>query len=681
MLGNKVGAYVRASIVQYNGDGTVAVNTDHTGANSQHYDRLMLPASYITPDGSFIGGCPDTENQKIPVFISQQQGEWVVNQYVKPDNTFNTNVFDELKPGRILIQTKKALNRILLDPNEGIKIGNATSSFIIDTNTFNKKSFTKNIISHNIEKELSFTLSSRKINGIIARDKKQNSGRDLYCSMLDDTNYEDYLSEVGFDPTRPISLSTSGLSIRNLPLVENREIVYEFANVKSLKYTTDQTEYNHYETKSTTPLDLWKGKVIKQDSRAYTLGLSLDYPNHLMEEVKGTIVDAFGNILDLNRNILPIGEDKASFTKNNNLKEAFKEIRDLHRRSIAYHFEINARKSDNKNSIYPGMNINKQSDYARERSRFFIDIDKEGQFKINIPASSETGNVPLLTRYENSSNIAFNENETNDPNLFILTEDNKDIYHDSFAAFSKIDILDSKKNSTAPIDRFTNTKIKLGTAYHDIMMAGYQFTTARITDDPGGVLIRYMPDLLLNDRQNSIQYPKIISDTIYNSGDKANAGGRSGNINLDGFISLNIGANTVDKQSLWLDTAGGVVSTIGRDLNGISYCASLDGDMLVQIGGTSPIKDSRFPTGPSNSIKDGVLDIRVLKEDGQITIVRIDEKGVTISTYGTCEIAAQQDLILRSNSNILMEAPNIIMYSDSPPGMARVIQRNGVQEI
>ena len=57
------------------------------------------------------------------------------------------------------------------------------------------------------------------------------------------------------------------------------------------------------------------------------------------------------------------------------------------------------------------------ADYGRQRSRFFIDIDKEGQFKLNVPASSEKGNVPILTRYENYSTInSFEEDAWNAAN-------------------------------------------------------------------------------------------------------------------------------------------------------------------------------------------------------------------------------------------------------------------------
>jgi hypothetical protein len=219
--------------------------------------------------------------------------------------------------------------------------------------------------------------------------------------------------------------------------------------------------------------------------------------------------------------------------------------------------------------------------------------------------------------------------------------------------------------------------MKLNTVYHNIVDAGYQFKKQRIEEDPVGDLIRYHPESSLNQRQDTIQFDKFVTDEINVAGPNANAGGRSGTINMDGFISASIGANTVDRQSMWLDTAGGIVSTLGRDRRGVSYLGQLDGDMLIQIGGlnmdTDPSKktDTRF-IKENDTAQSGALDIRVIKSDGQLTVVRIDEAGVSIATYGRFEVMCQQDMIFRSNSKILFEAPNIIHnYIGSPRTMAR----------
>src|SRR5690606_30734624 len=184
-------------------------------------------------------------------------------------------------------------------------------------------------------------------------------------------------------------------------LVENREVTYEFAN--SFNFTTDEIEAEQYDKKQTISLN---NIIERRKSRADTLSLSAVYPNHLIEIIKGTVVDIYGNILDINRAILPIGhrDDLTLRTTSDKKSEIFKNIRKQLRKSIAFHFEINTRKDIG----IPDVNKNKNDNdynFGRDRSKFSIDIDKEGQFKINVPASSEIGNIPLLTRYENYSTL------------------------------------------------------------------------------------------------------------------------------------------------------------------------------------------------------------------------------------------------------------------------------------
>src|SRR5690606_20039217 len=112
------------------------------------------------------------------------------------------------------------------------------------------------------------------------------------------------------------------------------------------------------------------------------------------------------------------------------------------------------------------------------KSNFFIDIDKEGQFKINIPASSEIGNVSLNTRYENYSSILSKTDPLVSPNQFVKNTENIDIYLTDFSGKPSIslnssgDILDGYQS---PIDYKTEEPIKYGTAFHDILNTCSEF--------------------------------------------------------------------------------------------------------------------------------------------------------------------------------------------------------------
>jgi len=691
----------RGRIIKYVGNGKAhVVLDDGTGPANQDNEYVVdLPLAFASPDGAVIAGYPE---ENTAVMVEQGQGSWFISGFLRPDDIFsNTNtsglsgVFGNLmadfKPNRILIQSKKAANRIYLeapndnDPNSSNEIvaGNSLSSLQLDIK--------RDIISHDFAKQYSFTSAHREIIGEIKRDINDNSFRNIEYSSLNDREYDDNLWTVGMEPTIQPSISTSLGLVRNLPLIENRKIIYEFGSSSNeVDFELDNIELlkldpNYKRTNQTI--------VQRQQMRSVSFGLNLYYPNHLFEEVLGTGVDTFGNILDINRSILQIGKGDLSFIDNADTSDAFIKIRNEHRKSIAYHFELNARKENGaaqklprgldglpepsitEGSIlgaYEPLDVSDVDNYARDRSRLFLDIDKEGQFKLNVPMSSEIGNIPLHTRYVNSSVLAFSEKDTPGPNDFVLEDEGRDIYIENYTNNSSGISLMGQEGQVGPIDRFTGDTTKLNLVYHDILSAGYQFTKKRITDDSGGKLIRYQLDSSINTRQNEIQYEKFITSEINIAGPNANAGGRSGTINLDGFISCSVGANTVDRQSMWLDTAGGMVSTIGRDRRGVSYLGQFDGHVLVQIGGlnidtqSDKKTDTRFEKEISLA-QSGVLDIRVLKSDGQLTVVRIDEKGTTVACPGRVEIMSEQDMVFNSHTNILFEAPNIGFYYKNCP--------------
>jgi hypothetical protein len=216
----------------------------------------------------------------------------------------------------------------------------------------------------------------------------------------------------------------------------------------------------------------------------------------------------------------------------------------------------------------------------------------------------------------------------------------------------------------APVDWLTDSEIKLGTAHHNILTVCNEFTT-----NADWLFTR---DTLVNDKihplnQTVTQFEKIVSDTITVAGKDANGGGRSGVFNFDGFVSMNFGANTIDRQSLWIDTAGGVVSRIGRDRQNISYASTLDGDVFIEVGGSGigNSQDGRFSTA-NDSFRAGTFDIRVRNDSGLSAIVRIDPTGIHLISPGRLTLWAEQDLILKSvRGDIKMEAENIITYSET----------------
>ena len=229
-----------------------------------------------------------------------------------------------------------------------------------------------------------------------------------------------------------------------------------------------------------------------------------------------------------------------------------------------------------------------------------------------------------------------------------------------------ITIMDGDAVAT-PEDRLTRKPIKHGTVYHDILNTCYSHSQVGFlqyqNDDVPVSTIDIAEITFLNNLESGPDLNHIVTNTIRATGGDANAGGRSGSINLDGSLEFNIGANTIDRQSLWLDTAGGIVANIGRDLKNKSLAMNLDGDVYVQVGGVGVSTDSRFigPNGPLNSFRGGIIDIRVLTDGFFATMIRIDKYGISILTPSQIKMHASQGVRISSDADISIEAENLML--------------------
>lgn len=629
----------------------------------------------IDSSGLFIGSLPA---KNTPVTVAQSLGGQYHFVNYEPENQ---NLIPDLEPGQLLIQSTNT-SKILMDLDSNIRIGSDINNIHIFASS--QRYPKSNLVTFNFENENHFTQAYREVGGLVKRDLRPNPQASSYSgsTKLEDDNYDPIFYIVGLDPTATANDIRTGPG-KNPPLVEHRQVIYEFQyqsnveddKIEANKYTTTAQATNFFTTPN------------RRSSRADTLSLSLVAPNFLIEEVKGTTVDIFGNILDINRLPLPVGLTADTTLRTNGTvattdsKKSFMAIKALERKSVAFHFELNARKDPQPTNQGKALTINDDNYNAKlQRSRFSFDVDKEGQFKLNVPASSETGNIPLLVRPENYS--TFGITDGGNPNQLWFTKSgqqvSQDIYVDSFAApmletsaadvgakpkfaHGSIQLIDGTNNNDAgPPDRisqFVDKKpynIRHGTAYHDILktctlhqdgrtIENYQLQTMEEPIDTS-----YIKDLT-----------DLVSTKIKVSGAEANAGGRSGSINLDGSLEMNIGANTVDRQSLWLDTAGGILANIGRDRNNRSAMVNFDGDVFIQIGGFGiAASDERFKN------KDGAwiatLDLRVFA-GGYAHMFRIDEFGVTVMTPQTLNLYAAQGINMKSDGPIYIDADKLYL--------------------
>lgn len=566
----------------------------------------------------------------------------------------------DLTKGSFIIKADKS--KIKLSPEEGVVVG-ALGSSSINADTI------KNVLSAESDSIYSFSNAGYSINGPILRDKVKYDK-----TTLDPRNnrlWYSNLSVVGLDPSVPTySDETKDKSIRNPKLIESRKVVFEFDDYFFVESDDiEKTKYNK------DPVDKSKEVSRKVNSRRVrkqdVLNLSQVYPNALIEKIEGTVVDSNGNILDLNRNVLPIG--KAYDNQIAPTEDSFKKIKELHRKGIAYHFELNAKKPDSNLLKGEGNNYadGYTSIYKKNRSRFFFDIDKEGQFKLNIPSSSEVGNIPVLARYENITTInpvKNTEDNTVSYDTLNKVKDSVDIVFDSFGGNGVVDILGDDK--LIPKDRMTNQPIKLGTMYHDISQ-----TCAKLNDTENRCSILKGPDLTCKDLNEVLRTvlkntnQKPVTDSVYIDGENANAGGRSGTAVFDGMLNLSIGANTVDRQSLWLDLQGGIVQRIGADKNGISSITQTDGDFYLQIGGetTAAYNEERFSGSEivvPNANKVHRLEIRVIQPNEHYSRIVIDEAGILLSSDKDIEIRSDSNVMLSAGADVLINGETVWFHKD-----------------
>ena len=342
-------------------------------------------------------------------------------------------------------------------------------------------------------------------------------------------------------------------------------------------------------------------------------------------------------------------------------------------------------------------------------------MDKEGLTKINIPASSETGNVPMLTRYETSSVLEIDEKgnfknkaRSGEDSAFLFrNEKNQDIFLDQFGP-GGIKVLGNttenrlKGKKTSWLDSSNTQKtfgknIESGTAFHDITStaaallkeninknASDIFTNPNVSNDPGAIA-----------KEIDARVPTSSSTAIRNlttglvTG-QPNAGGRSLHLNLDGSLESSIGANTVDRVSWILDTAGALVARLGRDRQGRSAIIQADGTIAIEVGGfdfvgenSTDEVDTRFVgrgqgrkstlPGDPNRFRSGKVVLRIRRSNAANTgpdtddnLVIIDETGVTVKTAGRLNLVSDMDMTLQSKSRLLLDAPKVQIYESNP---------------
>jgi hypothetical protein len=496
-----------------------------------------------------------------------------------------------------------------------------------------------------------FSEAGRKIEGVIKRDKStyEDPNDTATLNFLSSEAYDYNLVDIGRSAGDEVSLRSSQVSkltFRNPSLIEKRDITYEFADsfgVRDLISEATATNIINTNDVNSSSSNIVVTPSDRERRRTDTLDLNLRNFNHLIEHTEGTVVDIYGNVLDINRNKIDIPGLEYLGASGGKIDQKLARIYSYLRRSIKYHFEINARKD----LTTPDPPIKNTSYNANEHGRWSVDVDGEGLTKINIPASSETGNIPVLGRYI----VSRDPNNKQDPTAGQWRDPQSiDVRLLPFGAISTNNgvnsiagptIVDSSYNPTIVSGSYIDGYVGVGTAHHNILtIAPSVFQFGKLTTiDP------------LADGYNGPVNTQIVNSILplqpgqnYQTNPNANAGGRSINANLDGSAEISIGADTADRKSLVLDLAGGVVSHYGRDRNGRSLIHQTDGDVIVQIGGLGISGDSRFIDGYATANRPGRIEIH------------LNQPGKQSSTG---------DFTISAGANLLLDGRQIYTYGES----------------
>lgn len=622
------------------------VKCTYLGDPEEKTFKCPLPQPYAGTGGGILVG-PEV-NSVVLVALGKSEQTYIVGSVplrrryfengMRLSEPYNTTPFPELQEGQIMLKTSfsgstidlQPYGNIVIDANLSVASGNIELSPSAQTLFFRNNSI------------CNITEAGRSIDGPIRRDK--NKHEDAFDSstidFLNGEEYETLLSTIARSPDDEEQIRTNVIgreTIRNPALVEKRSIIYEYADSFKVKPLSLESSAVLKASKLDGGVDtLINPNGARANRRTDIMNLNMYNFNHLIEKVEGTVVDIYGNVLDINRNVVKI--PRVTEINTDTETQARQDLQNLYRymrRSIKYHFEINSRK-DLADDEPP-----RKKDNQRDHSRWSVDVDGEGLTKINIPASSNTGNIPLLGRYVPSV-------PTNNDGVTPVPEKRGD---GNFKADDEVDVQFLSFGESGPSLGNSATKPgKLvsgsdtptaGTAYHNMMdvanlikSKGWHGTGSRMTGQ-------------LNNK---------IDDS------DANAGGRSLHANLDGSAEISIGADTADSKSLVLDLEGGMLSHYGSDQNGRSVIHQSDGDVIIQIGDgqTTP----------------GRLEIHLGGFGEETQKVVIDEMGITIDVQGNAVLQSSGDFSIIAGARLLLHGEMNFHHGscDTETGGTRAIQ-------
>lgn len=225
--------------------------------------------------------------------------------------------------------------------------------------------------------QVSFSEGGKSVFGPIRRIKSlgrtHNPKEDLaQVPVHSDTKYALVTDRIGFFTGYPARQKTIGDSLRNPAISEYRMVINEISTDSQFTGFDDEV------VRVVGGIGTYDERDKYERNRE--LGNTLHLAEHeLIEVIGGNVVDLLGNVLDLNYRKLSYGGPNNT-VPTEDVFVAYDRARRISRRGIGYHFQLTTN--------------SKKTDKSESQLNFIFDVDKEGMIKINIPASSDSGNIP-----------------------------------------------------------------------------------------------------------------------------------------------------------------------------------------------------------------------------------------------------------------------------------------------
>lgn len=250
--------------------------------------------------------------------------------------------------------------------------------------------------------------------------------------LFADPNYATQTTPYGFfTGSQPLRRSYQNRK-RNPEISEYRMVINEFS--------TDYmfTGFDDEVSRASNDLKIYDNSETYARNREQ--GNVLHLAEHeLIEIIGGNIVDINGNILDLNYRPLFYGS-ASNKVPSNQIAINYDRARRISRRGIGYHFQLSTN--------------TRTKDPSESKSNFVFDVDKEGLLKVNIPASSDTGNIPFASNAnfvgdQDQVDVSFSNPSIIEPVPVTLRDENGEIVYPD-------------KNSQGIIHRKTGVRYNVG---------------------------------------------------------------------------------------------------------------------------------------------------------------------------------------------------------------------------